>query len=337
MKKLKIAYFGTPYFSADFLEKILTDNELPVEVKFIITQPDQPAGRKQTLTPTPVKEMAKKYGIDVYGHLAGGANLGIPSARRFKRALMGKNERQNLPNALKNIDIALLYAYGKIIPSNLLTIPKLGFWNIHPSLLPKYRGPSPMATPLILGDKETGVTLIKMDEQMDHGPIIAQEKYEIKPDDRRPDLEKKLTDLGYEIFKKTIINCRHRSRPVPTREQDHIHATYTHLLNKNDGFIPFEILNSIINNRSSKVESRISKIKDQRSKIYNLFRGLYPWPGIWTKVNINGQEKRLKITDMECRDNPRVVPSCELIIKKVQLEDKKEVDFKIFQKAYLLF
>ena len=185
--KISLAYFGSPDFSAFFLEKILTDPDLKkaIEVKLVVTQPDRPVGRKQILTETPVKKVAKKYQIS-----------------NIKYQI----DIRNLKLEIRNFDLALIYAFSHIIPKDLLNAPKLGFWNIHPSLLPKYRGPSPIAYPLIFGEKETGVTIIKMDEKIDHGPIIAQEKLKIEESDRRPDLEKKLTDLGFLMFKELILN-----------------------------------------------------------------------------------------------------------------------------------
>ncbi|NMB84032.1 methionyl-tRNA formyltransferase [Candidatus Roizmanbacteria bacterium] len=293
MDKLKIAYFGSPNFSADFLEKILADKSLPVEVEFVVTQPDRPAGRKRILTPCPVKKLAGQKNLEV---------------------LLIEDLKSNKDLGIKDLDFVLLYAFGKIIPKELLNLPKYGFLNVHPSLLPKYRGPSPIATPLVNGDKTTGVTLIRMDERIDHGPIIAQEKIDILPDDRRPDLEKKLTDLAYRVFGKVIISLIHQpATALNTSEQDDKKATYTKLLNKTDGFIEFMNLKL--------------KILNSPKELFDLFRGLYPWPGLWTLVKIKGFEKRLKIVDMGFKDG-------KLTIKKVQLEGKKEVDWKTFKKGY---
>src|SRR3989339_1296896 len=195
MDKIKIAYFGSPDFAANFLEKLINNPSMYqcIEVKMVVTQPDQKVGRKQILTPTPVKIVASKYlrSEDIkFFSLSG---LGVPAVIK------------NFNIELRDIDLALVYAYGDLIPKELLSLPKYGFWNIHPSLLPKYRGPSPIATPLINGDKTTGVTIIKMDDSIDHGPIIAQESLTIDKDDKRPDLEKKLTDLAFKVFKKTVI------------------------------------------------------------------------------------------------------------------------------------
>ena len=156
--KINLAYFGTPDFSARLLEKVITTSDLPVDLKLAVTQPDKPVGRKQTLTPSPVKEVAKKYGIEVWDY-----NL-------KDQKLKSKNEESSLIKNLKQkeIDLVLLYAYGEIIEQELLDTPRYGFWNIHPSLLPKYRGASPITYPIILGDAETGVTLMKMDEKLEH-------------------------------------------------------------------------------------------------------------------------------------------------------------------------
>lgn len=302
MKKISIAYFGSPDFSADFLEKLITDttiNQL-IEVKIVATQPDQKVGRKQILTPTPVNLIAKKAKISILN------DLGVPQGGRVPTGV-----KNVVSSFFDNIDLALVYAYGDLIPKELLELPKYGFWNIHPSLLPKYRGPSPIATPLINGDKTTGVTIIKMDKEIDHGPIIAQESLTIKDNDKRPDLEKKLTDLGFEMFKKLINQLIITNYELKTKAQNHSQATFTNKLSKDDGFVDFKNLELEIRNSSE--------------TLYNRFRGLSPWPGIWTLLP-NG--KRLKIKDMS------LTTSHQLLVTKVQLEGKKEVEFKTFNKVY---
>ena len=312
MKKIRIAYFGSPDFAADFLEKLITDvliNQL-IDIKLIVTQPDMQVGRKQILTPTPVKITALKH------------NLRFLEIGNF----LGQLDQLEI----SNFDLALVYAFGELIPKELLGLPKYGFWNIHPSLLPKYRGPSPIATPLINGDETTGVTIIKMDEEIDHGLIIAQQSLTIKKTDQRPDLEKKLTDLAFEMFKKLIgedtkffavfgFPSKNFGIEPLTPQNDKL-ATYTKKLTKQDGFIEI-----------SKLKNQISKNSEE---LFNLFRGLIPWPGIWTLVDINGQQKRLKIIGLNIVRNKNL---CSLQIKRVQLEGKNEVDFETFNKAYKLF
>ena len=359
MKKLIIAYFGTPYFSALFLEKLLTDTSINrlIEVKLVVTQPDKPVGKKRLMTSSPVKETAKKFNIPV-----------LDSLRSLEQYYSASPETKFGINSVdKNIDLGFLFAYGGILPTNVLKLPKYGFWNTHPSLLPKYRGPSPIAYPLILGDKKTGVTLIKLDEKIDHGPIIAQDKIKINSTDRRPDLEIKLTDLAFRLFKKTV--CVFLQRPLskhtlPYKTQNHTQATFTRLLQKDDGFIPLSTLKKALNNEPLTfselpkiIFEYINKynlirnwkpvlrevegleIRNSSKIVYDYFRGLCPWPGIWTLVDIRGNQsiirgnpsvrthKRLKITGLNYAEG-------KLTITKVQLEGKKEVDIKTFNKAY---
>ncbi|MGB4966368.1 MAG: methionyl-tRNA formyltransferase [Microgenomates group bacterium] len=276
---MKLAYFGTPQFSADFLGKILTDPDLrSIEVVLVVTQPDKPVGRKQTITPTPVKVLAQSHNLHII------TTLPDPSSEHYK--------------ALAEADVALVYAYGRIIPAEILALPKLGFWNIHPSLLPKYRGASPTAYPLLNGDTSTGVTLMQMDEKMDHGAIISQEKYEIGVHEKRPDLERELTKMGFEMFKTEILRSAQNDR----KEQDHSQATFTKLLKKDDGFVELDDVRSAL--------------QENGSTVYNKFRGFFPWPGIWTKVG----DKRMKITDCTLQES-------KLVINKVQFEGKTETNF----------
>lgn len=348
--KINLAYFGSPDFSAFFLEKILTDSDLRkvIDVKLVVTQPDKPVGRKQILTETPVKKVAKKYRIQILEVKSQKSKVKTKT-QNFKTE---KNNKKFLDLSCSfdicdlsfELDLCLVYAFSHIIPKDLLNAPKLGFWNIHPSLLPKYRGPSPIAYPLIFGEKETGVTIIKIDEKIDHGPIIAQERLKIEDTDRRPDLEKKLTDLGFLMFKKLILNNFNASTSLSInlfqlKPQADQNATYTRLLKREDGFIPLSTLKKALNNEPLNFEEippilkeiRNWKLKKRNSLeiIYNYFRGLYPWPGIWTLLP-NG--KRLKIIDMNFN-----VTSYTLHVTRVQLEGKKEVDFETFNQAYRVF
>ena len=139
MKKLRLAYFGTPDFSAEFLEKMYTDTDLPIEIVLVVTQEDKVVGRNSEPTPNAVKSFAKAHNIDVAHSLSG------------------------FDCSYREIDIAFLFAYGKIIKTDLLRAPKHGFWNLHPSMLPNFRGASPVSYPLILGKDQTGVSLMIME------------------------------------------------------------------------------------------------------------------------------------------------------------------------------
>lgn len=326
---MKIAYFGTPSFSAQLLEKLISDKSIPADIVFIVTQPDKPVGKKQTATPSPVKVMAQKYHIPVFDNL------------------------EQIGPELSRIDLAIVYAYGfkQLIPLDLLKAPKYkmgdtgtGFINLHPSLLPRYRGASPIAFPILLGDKLTGVTLFAMDEKMDHGPVIAQEKLEIALNDVRGIMEQKLTGLGFEMVKKLLITLSDNRTPAAV-PQDHTLATHAHYMTKEHGFLPYPSLLKALKNEALMLQELphilrgyLEKYKSPQEKflnnssgtIWNFCRGISPWPGVWTTVTLNDTQRRLKITEMTFVDNM-------LQIKKVQLDGKKEVDFPTFKKAYGLF
>lgn len=297
MQKVKIIYFGTPDFSARLLQKIVEDKELPVEIMGVVTQPDKKAGRRQIMTPTPVNELAKR--------------LNLPVA----------TDQASAMEMLKKADLGLLFAYGEILSKDLLDSPKYGFWNVHPSLLPKYRGPSPVAQALIDGAVETGVTIMQMDEKLDHGPILAQQNVYIFPVWRHDQLLEHLVDRGDELIKQLLQHYQDDPSQAPKIEQDHKQATFTHLFKKEDGFIEASAL--------------MSRVKANDKTLFDLYRGLYPWPGIWTLLRLKTSEeqadkfieKRLKITKIHWEDG-------QIILKKVQLEGKNEVDFEIFTRAY---
>ena len=321
MSKLTLSFFGAPSFSARVLERVITEMKDVADVKSVFTQPDKKAGRKQILTPTPVKLLAQKYNLPVFT----------------------ESDPLFISQQLKDIDLVLLYAYGTLLPAEVLKVPRWGFWNIHPSLLPKYRGTSPIVYSLLMGDKTTGVSLMEMDDRMDHGPILAQQKYDIKTSDTRENLENRLSDIGYKLFKKNIqllIDGK-----LQKKEQDHQNRTYTRLLTKKDGFVPFGIVQKILKDEALTKDDCSPIILEYFSKygppptfdfklsIFNLFRALSPWPGIWTLLHLpasEGQtpvEKRLKITGM-------VVKNGKPMITKVQLEGKKEIDVNMFLRMY---
>ena len=287
MQKLRVLYFGTPDFSAEFLNKILENKEIPIKIDEVVTQEDKKVGRNQIIAQSPVKILAIKKSIKVL---------------------------HDFPN--EKYDLGLVFSYGKIIPKKILDLFKYGVWVVHPSILPKYKGPSPVAQALIDGEKETGVSLIIADEGVDTGDIISIKKLHINPSEKRNELTNRLVSIAYDLFIESINKFIQNNNNVVGIKQEKGDFPITKKFDKQDGFIPFEELN--------KAQS------DNAIRIYNIFRGLYPWPGVWTKVKINRVERRLKITDME-------LVSGRLIIKRVQLEGKKEVDFKTFNIAYKIF
>lgn len=263
---MKIIFMGTPEFSATILTALLNSD---YEIAAVITNPDAPVGRKQILTPSPVKVVAEKNKIPI---------IQPEKMRDF------------------NVDLAIVAAYGKIIPKHILDIPRYGTINVHPSLLPKYRGASPIQNAILNGDKKTSVTIMKLDKEMDHGPILAQEEFPIADSDTYESLSQKLAMMGAELLTKTIPD--YVSGKIKPVEQKHAEATYTKIIKKEDGKIDWS---------------------KSAAEIERMIRAFYPWPTAWTTWN----SKVLKILEAEVRNE-------KLAIKKLQLEGGKILSIKEF-------
>lgn len=248
MYKSKIIFFGSSSFSSAILETILKK----YNVAAVVTQPERIAGRNKEIVQTAVSETASKRGLLTF-------KPEVLKDQRFRESL-----------AAVGSDMFVVLAYGKIIPKDILNLAKKGAINIHPSLLPKYRGPSPIHAVLLNGDAQTGVSIILMDEQMDHGPVLIQRAIPIAVQDKFPELEAKLCKLSQEM----IIEALDRlvTGSIQPKEQNHADATFCKIITKEDGKIDW------------------SETKD---KIYNKFRAFVLWPGIWTTWS----GKILKITN----------------------------------------
>ncbi len=196
-------------------------------------------------------------------------------------------------------EVAVLAAYGKILPKKVLEHFNSGILNIHPSLLPKYRGPSPVQTAILNGDKKTGVTVIRLDEEMDHGPILGQEEIEISKNDTAQTLYEKLFPLGAKIIAKNLD--KYVKSEVKLTWQSHEGATYTKILKREDGFV------------------NLSEVGNQQSVIERKIRAYYPWPGVWGKFRIQNSESKII----------KFLPG-----KRIQVEGKKAVNYKDFINGY---
>lgn len=243
----RIFFMGTPHYAARYLEGLIAADLVPIAV---ITQLDRPAGRKQIIEPTPVKLTALKHDIPIY------------QPEDIREPRWTKKIRELAP------ELIIVVAFGQIIPQSILDIPPYGCINVHPSLLPKYRGASPLQESLLHGDTETGVTIMRMDAKMDHGPILAQEKISISPTETIESLREKTITLGATLLIKTVLVLF--SKTISEIIQDDSQATYTRLLTRESG-----------------------KIDWLRSAEYieRQVRALNPWPGTWTMY----EGKRLKI------------------------------------------
>jgi len=211
-QELNIIFMGTPEFGAIILEELIKAGYKPI---LVVTASDKPVGRKQIITPPPVKVLAEKYGIPV----------------------LQPGKIQNTKYEIQNTkpDLIIVAAYGQILPKEILEIPKNGSLNVHPSLLPKYRGPTPIQTAILNGDKKTGVTIILMDEKIDHGPIINQRALEIEKNETATTLQNKLAEFGASLLLETIQKWQ--KGMLKTYPQDETKATYTKILTREDGRI----------------------------------------------------------------------------------------------------
>lgn len=247
--KDNLIFIGTSYLAAQILKKLL-DNDYTFQA--VITQPDRPCGRKKQLCASPVKEIALAY------------NLPILQPNKIKNSL---EEIKNLKPQLM-----ILVAYGQIIPQAVIDIAPKGIINVHPSLLPKYRGPSPIQTVLLDNKSETGITIMLLDKKMDHGPILNQEKLLIANDDNETSLTTKIIDKGSELLAKTIPQWLNNE--LKPQEQDHSQATFCQMLTKSDGHINWQ--------------QPVSKIAAQ-------IKAFYEWPRSYSYIKQKGQLKNLVI------------------------------------------
>lgn len=250
---MQLIFFGSSPFSVIVLQKLI-DSNLPIQA--VVTTPDKPTGRHLVLTPNPVKTLAQKENLQVYENLS------------------------ELQNINLNNSIGLVAAYGKIIPQSLIEKFSSHLYNIHPSLLPKYRGASPLQFQLLNNETSSGVTIIQLDSQMDHGPIINVSNYQISPSDNWITLGEKLFTQGTSDF----ISIYPHITTIIGKVQDENLATYTKKLTREDGFLTYEqFLIETKNNQPS-------------PNLIQKFKAFYSWPGIWT---INPQNKRIKLTSID--------------------------------------
>jgi len=214
-EKLNIAFFGTPQFAVTILDELKKAGIMP---RLIVTAPDAPQGRGLVLTAPPVKIWAQENGVKIL------------------QSNSLKNTAEIAPILNQAWDLFIVAAYGKIIPANILEIPKHKTLNVHPSLLPKWRGPSPIESAILNDERETGVTIIRLDAEMDHGPIVAQEKISNATwPITSPILENILAHAGGKLLAKIIPDWT--TGKIAEKPQDHSRATYCQKITKADGLI----------------------------------------------------------------------------------------------------
>jgi methionyl-tRNA formyltransferase len=269
---LKYIYFGTPTYALASL-KVLVKNGFKPEI--VVCSPDKPMGRKQIIIPGPVKTYAEENNLKV-----------------FQPEKINKEAIEYIMSF--NPDYAIVAAYNKILPQNLIDLFPKGILNIHPSLLPLYRGPAPDIGPILNQDTETGVTIMLIDKDVDHGPILSQEKYNLTGDEFSKDVGEYLFTRGAEILCQIIPKWTNNE--IQAKEQNHALATFTSKITKSDAEI---------------------NPNDNPNDLWAKYRAYYPWPGLYF---LDGNGLRIKITKASFVDG-------KFIIEKIISESGKEKDY----------
>jgi methionyl-tRNA formyltransferase len=278
-------FFGSDEFSIIVLEELITGGYMP---SLCITQPDKPKGRKLVLTPTPIKQ----YCIE----------KNIPYITPEK---LSAKEIENLSET--TYDFFVVASYGKIISQKILDIPKHGCLNVHPSLLPHYRGASPIETTILHDTKDTGVTVMLMDAQMDHGPIIKQAEYFFtKWPENKKEVHDTLAHLGGQIL--TAIIQPFIQGDIVVTPQDHTQATFTRMIEKNDGKI---------------------NLDDTDYTTYLKYLAFTPWPGLFFFIQKDGREFRVKV------ESAHFDTQKGFVIDTVIPEGKAPMSWEGFENGYL--
>jgi methionyl-tRNA formyltransferase len=298
----KIIFMGTPAFSVPALSALL---EAKMNVIAVYTQPDKQAGRGQRTVSSPVKELALSRGLNVL------------------QPVSLKNEQAIQQIKALNPNVVVVAAYGKIIPESILNIPRLGFLNIHPSLLPRHRGATPIPSAILNGDNVTGVSIMLLDAGMDSGPVFKQNELTIADEDTACTLSEKLSHTGAELLLEVLpLWIEGKISPVP---QDETRATYTSMLTKEDGRIDWNL---------------------GALEIWRKVRALQPWPGCYstwkgkvikifqvTHVQWTKPVEAGRVITLSTQTGSSVGIGCGtgvLALNRLQMEGKKEMPVEEF-------
>lgn len=237
---MRILYFGTPDFAVPSLRALLDSRH---EVIAVVAQPDRPSGRGMKLQKPPVAALALEAGLPLF------------QPPKLDAAFLAE-VRKLAP------DLGVVVAYGKILRKSLLDLPPHGFINVHGSLLPKYRGAAPIQRAIEAGESESGVTIMRIDEELDHGPMYAASTLQIAPDERTPSLFHRLAQMGGVLLVE-VIDAIEEGRALE-QEQDHAAAIHAKKIEKEEGRVRWS---------------------DPAAVLYNRFRAFDPWPGTFFELN----------------------------------------------------
>lgn len=281
MKKISFAFFGTPDIASKTLDILLESGYIP---KIIITSPDAKSGRGMHLSPTCLSIWATEHNIPCLKP----EKINTTFLEEFKKF---------------NVELSIVIAYGKILPETLIKKPKLGTINIHYSLLPLYRGASPLEQALLYGDTRTGVTIQQMKFRLDSGDIIAQKEIRVDINETKEILRENLINIGGKLLSEILPNIINGS--IKNKPQDESLATYCTKIKKEDG----------------QIDPNCNDIEN-----YNKYRAFFGWPGVYFFIQRYDKNIRIKITKAKYENN-------SFIIERVVPEGKKEISYKEFLKS----
>src|SRR5574343_43385 len=280
-------FFGTPEYARITLEVLVKNGFMP---SLVVCSPDAPVGRKQILTPPPVKVFANEHNIPV-----------------FQPEKINETAIQIILDYSPSY--AVVAAYGKILPSELIDALPYGFLNIHPSLLPKSRGPAPLEDPILNNDDKTGISIMLLDSLIDHGPLLKVEEYPLIGDEYAKDLGVILFEKGAETLCEIIPKWL--SGEIDSIDQDHTEASFTKKITKSN----------------AKIE-----LQEDPKKLWAKWRAYYPWPGMYFEIEHAGKQMRVKINMATFENNNS---GGEFKILRVTPEGKHEISYEDFKNNYL--
>ncbi|MEI6352538.1 MAG: methionyl-tRNA formyltransferase [Candidatus Nomurabacteria bacterium] len=291
-KNIKFAFFGTGPLAESALYSLYKNNLIP---SLVITSPDKRSGRKMELHSPIIKTWCESKNIKVW------------------QPINFKDTEENNKYLSEEFDVFIVASYPKILPESILNIPKSGTLNVHPSLLPKYRGPSPIQTALLNGDNTTGITIIKLDKEVDHGPILIQKEINILDEDINEKLERKCGAEGGEMILQILEHYLEGN--IKLIDQDHDLATFTRKFDKKEGEI---------------------KLEDKAEDIQNKFKAFLPHIPLFFFINHKDKEMRVKISQINLIKDFAKDKLAKEIIEKVIPEGKSEMNFEDFERGYLI-
>ncbi len=311
-KQARFAFFGSSGFSLIVLDELEALGLIPT---YVVTTVDKPQGRKMIVTPTPVKTWAASRNIPVY------------DPEKLDSSFIEKLRTKT------DVDTYLVASYGKMIPQEILDIPKYQVLNIHPSLLPRFRGASPLQSAILEDVKDTGVSIMVIDADMDHGPIIAQENIHIDVWPNYENFKEIMAKTGARLFAKVLPDWI--AGNIKAVAQKHSLATFTKKIKKEDGLIDFSVIDFAKNDKTNIAS------QDAQYLAFRKIQAFHEWPHAFFFIEHSGKKIRVKITKASWKSaidtgNTSETNKSRLTIEKVIPEGSKEMSYEDFERGYLV-